>query len=761
MYLKRVELLGFKSFAEKTALDLLPPCSEKKASEEECGITAVVGPNGSGKSNIADALRWVMGEQSSRNLRGKKAEDVIFAGSKNRSRLGSASVTLLFDNSDHKLPSLEGKEFTITRKIYRSGEGEYFINGARVRLLDIVELFAQMGMGKGGQSVLNQGMSDAILEASPQERREILEEAVGVKPLRLKRQQSFRKLLRTEENLERAEELLQEIEPRLKSLKRQVQRFQQRKEIEEQLHSLQKRYFFSLWKRMEQEKGELHEKKKAYVQEECLLQRQLDSIEEKRHEHMKRLKRSQEEERETNQLRQERERLSHLEREKALLEGRLQAEEERFRHQRLFDVVPVDLPFVRQRLQGLVTLLRTSLHEHKERDASFFKEILQKTLSKIEKLYEECQHQTTKVRRGEDVLQKEREAFLRHQQDLQENIEAKEREIAAQKEKISRYEQKILHYEENRQKEGETFLLSEKKLMELQQRIIEAKQHINQQEVEIARLEAHQEDIVAESLRELGIHPSEIALEAPLVPKEEEQAMREEIERLRAKLAAIGMIDPLLEQEYQETRERHEFLQKETGDLRRALVSLTKVIQELDGRIEHSFRDSLRKLNESFNHFFRHIFGGGQASLRLVQEKREGEKEKDNEALSPASAFSQEYSTGLEIIIRHTHKKIHHLSALSGGERSLVSLALLFAIIAVSPPPFVVLDEVEAALDEHNSRRFGLLLEELAKKTQFLVITHNRETMRHARLLYGVTMNEEGVSKLLSLRLEKYQESIA
>jgi chromosome segregation protein len=187
VYLKKLEINGFKSFANKTALDFLV------SKNGERSITAIVGPNGSGKSNIADAIRWVMGEQSMKNLRGKKSEDIIFAGSGKKSRLGSAQATLFFDNSDKRIP-LDFEEVTVTRKIFRSGESEYLINGSRVRLQDVVDILAKAGIGKESYSIVNQGMADAILNATPLERRSLIEDAAGVKQYQIRKERSLRKL---------------------------------------------------------------------------------------------------------------------------------------------------------------------------------------------------------------------------------------------------------------------------------------------------------------------------------------------------------------------------------------------------------------------------------------------------------------------------------------------------------------------------------------------------------------------------------------
>jgi chromosome segregation protein len=254
MFLRRVEISGFKSFANRTVLDFAP---EGKLPEGVSrGITAIVGPNGSGKSNVADAIRWTIGEQSSKNLRGKKSEDVIFAGTAKRSKIGTASVTLFFENHDHRIP-LEYDEVSITRKLHRSGESEFLINGAKVRLLDIADLLAKAGIGKDSYSVVTQGMSDAALNATPADRRSMFEDAAGVKQYQIQKERALRKLVSTKENLVRVDSLLAEIEPHLKMLKRQAERAAQGKDVAERLLSKQIDLYGFLWHSFQSEKGTL------------------------------------------------------------------------------------------------------------------------------------------------------------------------------------------------------------------------------------------------------------------------------------------------------------------------------------------------------------------------------------------------------------------------------------------------------------------------------------------------------------------------
>ncbi len=240
MYLKSLEIQGFKSFAEKTVLAFMPGT---KASQS---ITAIVGPNGSGKSNVADAIRWVLGEQSMKMLRGKKSEDIIFGGSAAKGKMGFASVKMIIDNSDATLP-IDQEELVIERKVYREGDGEYIINGHQVRLLDLQLLLAKAQFGQGSYSVVGQGMIDKMLLQSPAERKDFFDEAFGIKEFQIKRHQAILKLSRTKENITQAEALLNEVSPRLKSLSRQVKKLEERHEVENTLRESQESYYATLW----------------------------------------------------------------------------------------------------------------------------------------------------------------------------------------------------------------------------------------------------------------------------------------------------------------------------------------------------------------------------------------------------------------------------------------------------------------------------------------------------------------------------------
>src|SRR3989338_1464085 len=253
MYLKQIELAGFKTFARKTTLSFLPP------KKDHFPLTAVVGPNGSGKSNLSDAIRWTLGEQSLKLLRGKDTTDVIFSGSDGKGRSGFAEVTMTFDNSDGVFP-LEVSEVAVTRRLYRDGESDYLVNNRKTRLADIQLMLAEAGVGQRSYSVIGQGMIDQVLTSTPEERKLFFDDATGVRPLQIKRHQAMLKLKRAYENLAETERGLVEIEPRLRLLSRQAKRLEERTAVGLSLKERQTTYYQNLWLELADELAAAREK---------------------------------------------------------------------------------------------------------------------------------------------------------------------------------------------------------------------------------------------------------------------------------------------------------------------------------------------------------------------------------------------------------------------------------------------------------------------------------------------------------------------
>lgn len=265
MRLKSFEAHGFKSFADRVSLDFEP------------GITAIVGPNGSGKSNISDAIRWVMGEQSIKYLRGTKMEDVIFAGSSVRRAMGMAEVTLLFDNSDHELP-LDFDQVSLCRRVYRSGESEYFINKKNCRLKDVLALLADTGLGRGSMSIIGQNKIDEILNSRPEDRRSIFEEAAGIAKYRMRKKEALRKLEETGANLLRIRDIRTEIQGQLEPLGEAAAKAHAYKEKAAQLKLVRLTLLFRTLEKIDQEKAQLTELCAAREQELLSLQAQQKQV---------------------------------------------------------------------------------------------------------------------------------------------------------------------------------------------------------------------------------------------------------------------------------------------------------------------------------------------------------------------------------------------------------------------------------------------------------------------------------------------------
>lgn len=271
MYLKRLEIQGFKSFANKTTMDFLPP------KDGRFSITAIVGPNGAGKSNIVDAIRWVMGEQSLKAVRGKKSEDVIFSGSETKSQLGMAEVSMIIDNSDGRVLK-DYPEIDITRRLYRSGESEYLINNNNVRLFDIHLVLAQAQFAEGSYGIIGQGMIDKMLLLSPAERKDFLDEAAGIKEFKIKRHQAELKLARTMDNMTQAERLIQEVEPRLKLLQKQVRKLEKRQVVEMELRDAQEKFYSSQYLKNKKELDATKNELKSIDEKHALIFKELNIV---------------------------------------------------------------------------------------------------------------------------------------------------------------------------------------------------------------------------------------------------------------------------------------------------------------------------------------------------------------------------------------------------------------------------------------------------------------------------------------------------
>lgn len=755
MRLKKIEIQGFKSFANKTHLSF---CD---------GITAIIGPNGSGKSNIADAIKWVLGEQSAKSLRGKKGDDVIFAGSEKKSQISTASVFLSFDNSDRKIP-LDFEEISIGRKIFRDGTGQYFINGSRVKLSEIIEKMAASGAGQGEHSMINQGVTDKILNATPVQRRLILEGASGIKQFRIKRDQAQKKIEATRSNIARVSDLAAEIEPRLRILKRQAAKMEKREELEKELREKQRVFYGAKMRDLEKKRTEFREKKNRIKPEMDLIEKDLRTLENIFKEESKKESLGQE------QILKIREKLQSLslerretEREAAVLEGKKTLLESamELKKSRIKSIngekerkkISAEKSETEQKNKKAIVELKAlsdlfiEISKAEGGSIENLKKALDKCLKFLKNILDKNKEEKTELdfsREDSEIKLLEKE-FISDEKNLKvfiENLSKKELLLADIEQKIAKLDAEIekINKEDHERRSG--FFETERKIRIKRSELDEAKSKENAIAIEESRVLVHIEDLEKEIKEQLG----EFKIKSELAPDLNIPELDISIRKLKSQLEQIGGIDGLTIEEHKQTEERFNYLNKEIGDLEKSEKNLFELIKKLDSEMEKKFNSSFKNIAAEFEKYFKMVFGGGEAKIFYSKVKNEN-LEDDGE--NSASAVESAVETGVEITAIPPGKKTKNLSVLSGGERALTSIALLFAIIANDPPPFCVLDEVDAALDEANSSRIGQIFGKLAEKTQFIVITHNREIMSNASALYGVTMQKDGISQLLSVKL--------
>ena len=727
MLFKRLEIAGFKSFAKHATLEF------------PTRITAIVGPNGSGKSNVADSIRWVLGEQSIKSLRGKKGEDLIFGGTPQVPKMGKASVSLVFDNKKKIFP-LEFDEVIISRKIYRDGANDYVLNDSQVRLKDIIELLSKVGLGASQHHIIAQGDADRILYASPKERKSMIEEALGLKIFELKKHEAEKKLEITAENIKQIESLRREIQPHLKYLSQQAEKMKNASEVRSQLEELTREYVARELKTLAEKEDETKKTKEPLTGELKHLEDAIRSAEDI----LKNAEANSNAANFFNELKKLDEALDILSKKRRDLEregGRLEAELERSSGAILKDsVLPKEK--VKSVLLGLVRDLESvSSGGNMEAVRNAIFSTIQKIYTFLESINDDGGEQRTvslPKSEAKENLQKCKNAII--------EIESEEKKFLTKKKEL----EKTYSAEADKvAKEGSLYRQKTEEAARVRDRL----RDVNSEEERLFIIKKEFEI-------EFGSWIAKTNPEGILLDGAERNQLRKKIERLRIRLEEAGGVDEGVVNEYEETQKRDAFLSNELEDLKKASDSLGSVFGDLEKRIEKDFEAGLSKINKLFGDFFHEIFGGGRAEIKLLKpQKKKLSPEEEIEGSWEGEAVEEE--EGIDIIVDIPRKRIKSLNMLSGGERALTSIALLFAMSTVNPPPFLVLDETDAALDEANSQRYSNMLVELGKKTQLLVVTHNRETMKAADVLYGVTMGNDGVSKLLSIKFEEAEEVLA
>lgn len=924
LFLKSVELYGFKSFADRTRLEFAD------------GTTSLLGPNGCGKSNIVDAIKWVLGEQSTKTLRAGRMEDVIFNGTETRKPLNVAEVTLVINNETKVLPS-EHTEVEIKRRLFRTGESEFFINRNQVRLKDIRELFFDTGVGKSAYSILEQGKIDQILSHKPEDRRYIFEEAAGITRYKLRSIEAARKLERTEENIEQVETLLGEIKRQYDSRKSQATKAARYRELEREQTTLEVDVQLSTVKsflllrdtraeqlekaraeyedikdeialqseHIESEQSEVRRHAETRVAIQTRLQRleeqaiakkdQLNLLQQRYHDFLRskqeadaraeqileRIERDEfelEDQRDSVQIIADK--IDELEKSietheqsmsstRDLIEKHTSEIEERERSieeetgkqqtlsvklQELTDLIVVELDKklresgysikTRKRAQQAfldrLNRIQDSIHERvdftgktaplmgdkKSISTSVFDEWstfltdLEQSVGTLSELFSDYDRTIpsfiddllapegiiTKKHEIDQNLEESRARAVLHRQAIQtlreenrglgELLEQYREQLTQLKVSLSEHlarqastkslveslekritEQRYLHSDAERDaqvaaerveeaieqmavvRDDQSRIEEEKESLEGQlaeiisvierenERLSGERQKINQRYNDLSELRTGIDKYTfhIESIQEQiqGVYRTFFDTYGKSLKEFEDRldedlgdvsGLRERLATLKKQIQGMGYINHMAEEEFAEIKERYDFLTQQMDDLVKAKNDLTRVIDEIRRRSEELFLDSYHKIRINFQEMFHRMFGGGRAELRLIDPE-------------------QVLETGIDILAQPPGKKLDRLAPLSGGEKSLTAVALLFATYKVKPSPFCILDEIDAALDDRNIGYFLNVLEDFAESSQFIIITHNKHTVMGSRTLLGVTMQERGVSKAISYRM--------
>ena len=812
MEFKKLELSGFKSFFDKTNFFI------------ESGLTGIVGPNGCGKSNIVEALRWCMGETSAKSMRGSGMEDVIFSGTSNRPQKNISEVIITIDNSKKQGQGqfIDLDEIQIKRKIERDKGSKYFINGKEVRAKDAQTFFADLSTGAHSPSMISQGRIGMIVTAKPSERKSVLEEAAGISGIHIRRHEAETRLNAAENNLRRADELRKQQEKQLDNLKKQAEEATKYREFSEKIKSSEAALYYLKIQNIEKEKTQLKDYssniniqisslKNKIDNTNSLLEeenRKLQPLKDKKIENLSRLQKIN---LEITNLQKEEERIkdlnkkiqnnlrtidSDLEREKSisldasLNEKRMLEEKNELlkTEKELFDIEnksKLDLDASSGKLQKLQTQLNDLISEigtYIDSDRKLSKEIfeeLKQLINKITSSQEEYaiyfgKNETIK---SDSIKRKERinniDQELENWKDLKLNSEKMVLELNERRKKLSieleenqKNPEKIainkgqnLQNLENTKKQseeleveiesGETrFNSINEELKSLQEKFAVLRENKARFEATVEGIDQRKMDLIYVVKKELKIENinnlfSITGFTDPekLPSIDEQEVSLSELKKSRDALGSVNLRADLETEKFKVTIKK---MEEDRADLVSAIVKLKSSINELNQKGRERLLDAFSKINKKFNEVYVKLFNGGNAKLELV----------DSE--DPLEA-------GLEMLVSPPGKRLQSITLLSGGEQALTALSLVFAIFLTNPSPICVLDEVDAPLDDANVTRFCSLLEELTNitKTKFVIITHHALTMSKMNRLYGVTMPEKGISKLVAVNLERAEELVA
>ena len=708
MHISKIEVFGFKSFAKKQTVLF------------NSGITGIVGPNGCGKTNIVDAIRWVLGEQRVSRLRGSKMEDVIFNGASNIKPLGFCEVYLTVENDKGILP-LEYTEVEIGRKLYRSGDSEYFINRNSCRLKDIYNLFVDTGMSSDAYSVIELNMIEQILSNKDNNRIAMFEEAAGVNKYKSQRRSALKKFDLNTRDLERIDDIIIEIEMQVKSLELQLKRFKRHEKLSKKLQELEIEFAQSkitdLNKQIKPLQSLLNKKNKA-----------LDKNSSKK-------------------------KLENLDLAGAKKEYLKKKEELNKSQMKVDDLTAELLSKVEQKTDESskgISILEDELQKKIDQLNQFDKDYI-----KIVSNCNEC---------GESLkIISECSNCGKVELDKNYTIIETDQKYDKLKESVNDYKKKIKSY--NKEKEFDLTKL-DNSIKDIQKKIDTVKSEVKRKETDAndafkkmetirAKIDSDrfsQQDVFNEiknaemKIAELNIRSEQIEeqikekfgedIKMKSIKNYDLSDLLYNIEKIKRSIEAIGPINWAVADEYEEQSNRLKLLQSQREDLIESEKNLREAIDKIDHVAKKQFLQTFNKIKGNFEVMFERFFSGGKGTINL-------------------SDIDDPLNSDIIISAQPPGKKNNSLRVLSAGEKSLTAIALLFAIYQYKPSPFCILDEVDAPLDDININKFTKVIRDYSKNTQFIMVTHNKLTMESTDCIYGVTSEKKGISKVISIDFDE------
>ena len=728
MQLKHIKLSGFKSFVDPTKISF------------PTNMVGVVGPNGCGKSNVIDAIRWVLGELSAKNLRGESMVDVIFNGSEKRKASGQCSIELLFDNSSAKIGGeyASYNEVSIKRVMTRDAQSDYYINNAKCRRKDVQDIFLGTGLGPSSYAIIEQGMVSKLVSAKPDELRTHIEEAAGVSKYRERRRETESRIKRTKENLSRVKDIRDEIGRLIKRLENQAKAAEKYKKLNDEKSQIEldTAILFSLEAKnnrddLQKKLDSLNRDLKIKNAESETIQSQIDQFRTENESVLTEYESAQKNfysigaeiaKREANLQninKTENETKFKLEKTKENLEKAKETEKN-------FDELSPSEQAIHILNEIIATLKKYSIQNESILDKAnklkvLLAEILNIASAQSKTLTEEYQSRQEDLSKEIFEAEKLKSSIEEEMQTYVEESSQAESVLISLRQKQSKFNEDLRSLENN------------KSIVELDSRSISEK-------ITNIRLDLKTYEINLENSNK-KIKAAGIDIEKIDFTKYEDLSISELEDKLadiEAKIIRLGAINLAAPEEIEEESKRKEELDKQYDDLIEALDKLNGAIKKIDNETKTIFKDSFDAVNIKLKEVFPKLFGGGLAELNLTDD-------------DPLHA-------GVILMARPPGKKNSSISQLSGGEKALTALALVFAIFDLNPAPFCLLDEVDAPLDDLNTLRFINMVEEMSKTVQFIFITHNKVSMERSDYLMGVTMQEAGVSRMVSVDVNQALE---